>query len=161
MSPTLELIGAIIAGITSIVGAYLAYKGKKDSDLSKQLKKNKEAFIRAKIKETEARLVAAMESDITSVPLLRKTLNHYRGQLKKYVALAVIPLFMLCGCASNKQYMVIGERIFTPEPGDVITVPQLKNPAKQWYLIDDKAMLDVLGVDKPVLPETIIGVKNE
>jgi len=155
----LEVISAIIVAVSGIVTAYLSYKNKKDSDLQKQLNKDKEVFIREKLKETEDILIKAMETDITAVPLLRKKLTYYRNQLKKYIIFLLSCLF-LTSCGTSKQDMIIGERIFKPNVGDVITVPALKTPAKQWYLIDDKAMLEILGVEKPVTPETIIGVQK-
>lgn len=157
----LEIIAAAVTAIAGIVTAYFNYKNKKDSDLQKQINKDKEVFVRQKLTETEELIVKAMETDITAVPLLRKKLEYYRKQLKKYISL--ITLFIIpfsSGCVTGKEPMVIGERIFKPNPGDVVTVPALKPPAKQWYLIDDKAMLEVLGVDKPVLPDVVIGVKK-
>jgi hypothetical protein len=41
---------------------------------------------------------------------------------------------------------VVGERVFMPAPGDVLTVPALIEPAAQWYLVDDVA-LDRWGFD--------------
>jgi len=156
-----EIIAAAVTAMAGIITAYFNYKNKKDSDLQKQINKDKEVFVRQKLKETEESIIKAMETDITSVPLLRKKLEYYRNQLKKYIGLiALIVIPFISGCFTAKEPMVIGERIFKPNPGDIITVPALKRPAKQWYLIDDKAMLEVLGVDKPVVPNVIIGVQK-
>lgn len=156
-----EIVAAAVTALAGIVTAYFNYKNKKDSDLQKQINKDKEAFIRLKLKETEELIIKAMETDITSVPLLRKKLEYYRNQLKKYIGiitLAVLPF--VSGCFTTEENMVIGERIFKPNPGEVVTVPPLKPPAKQWYLIDDKAMLEVLGVEKPLVPDTVIGIQK-
>lgn len=156
-----EIIAAAVTAMAGIVTAYFNYKNKKDSDLQKQINKDKEAFVRQKLKETEELIIKAMETDITSVPLLRKKLEYYRNQLKKYIRIFIIlAIPFISGCLTTKEPMVIGERIFMPKPGDVVTVPELKAPAKQWYLIDDKAMLEVLGVEKPLVPDTVIGVKK-
>lgn len=157
-----ELIITGIGAIATLISAYFAYKSKKNSDVQKQINKEKENLYREKIKETEEKLVKAMESDITAVPLLRKQLEEFRKQLKKIISIfmiVLIPSFLLTGCWTwkDEQPMIIGERIFKPNPGDVVTIPALKPPAKQWYLIDDKAMLEVLGVNKPVVPEITTG----
>ena len=42
--------------------------------------------------------------------------------------------------------LVIGQRVHTPAPGDVLTIPPPTPPAKQWYLIDDVGLLLWLDV---------------
>jgi len=156
-----EIIAAAVTAMAGIITAYFNYKNKKDSDLQKQINKDKEAFIRQKLKETEDLIIKSMETDITAVPLLRKKLEYYRKQLKKYIGLIILVIIpLVSGCLTTEEPMVIGERIFKPNPGEVITVPALKPPAKQWYLIDDKAMLEVLGVEKPLVPDTVIGIQK-
>jgi len=156
-----EIIAAAVTAFAGIITAYFNYKNKKDSDFQKQINKDKETFIRQKLKETEDLLIKSMETDITAVPVLRKKLEYYRDQLRKYVVILVLVIIpFLSGCLTTKEPMVIGERIFMPKPGDMITVPVLKHPAKQWYLIDDKAMLEVLGIDKPSVPDIAIGVQK-
>lgn len=86
-----ELIGLAVTAVASIITAYFNFKNKKDSDLQKQINKEKEAFVRKQLKETEEALIKALETDITSVPLLRKKLEFYRKQLKTF-----LPIILLC-----------------------------------------------------------------
>jgi hypothetical protein len=44
------------------------------------------------------------------------------------------------------EYVVVGERINIVEPGQVITVPELKPPAKCWYLVDNVGLEGWLGI---------------
>jgi len=159
-----EIIGLSVTAIASIITAYFNFKNKKDSDLQKQINKEKEAFVRKQLKDTEDALINALATDITSVPLLRKKLDFYRKQLKTFlpvILLCLLPFLSGCLLFGKQEPLIIGERIFKPNPGDVITIPPLKKPAKQWYLMDNKAMADILGVETPVVPDSVIGVQEK
>ena len=59
-------------------------------------------------------------------------------------------LLGLSGCATAQGPaagpLVVGERIYKPKPGEVLTVPALLPPARQWYLVDDVGLGEWLGL---------------
>jgi len=150
----MEWIAAIIGSLATILVAVFKYKSDKNSDVKKQLLVQTVKDFEKKIADTETQLIQAMENSITDVPNIRIRLMVLRKQLvkaKKAAGLmSIIILLMFSGCKTQNT-VIIGERVYMPKPGDVLTVPALKTPAKQWYLIDDVAMLNVLGVNKPVI----------
>jgi len=154
------LIASILALIGTCVTAWFTYKNNKDSDQKKQLLKQKEEELRANISKTEEQeLITAMGSNITDVPGLRLKLENYRKQLKKIIGLVLLILTLpMSGCVffQKEQPVIVGERVFYMKEGQQMTVPSLKDPAKQWYLIDDVAMLKVLGIDRPI-EKTVTG----
>ncbi|MCK9154688.1 MAG: hypothetical protein M0P12_01090 [Paludibacteraceae bacterium] len=154
----MEWIAAIIGSVATIIVAFYKYRSEKNSDVKKQLEAQNIKDCEASIKDIEIKITTAMESSITDVPNLRIKLNELRKNLKKLqkkaglVVVIALTVFLMQGC-KTQTYVVIGERILKPNPGDVLTIPELKKPAKQWYLIDDVAMLGVLGVNKLVAEE--------
>ena len=160
----MEWIAAIIGSVATIIVAFYKYRSEKNSDAKKQLEIQQIKEYEAKVKEVESKLVTAMESSITDVPALRTQLEVLRKQLQKLqkkagllVVLCIFSLFI--GCKTTET-VIIGERILKPKPGETIIVPELRKPAKQWYLIDDVAMLSVLGVNKPVSEQNSSEEKN-
>lgn len=153
----IEVIGAAIAAIATVIGAYLKYKSDKNSDVKNKIKQEKRAELLARIEETEKELIKAMETNITDVPGIRMKLEKLRLELEKTVKVVAFffSIISLAGCKTDP--VIVGERIFYVSPAQTVVVPELKKPAKQWYLIDDVAMLKVLGVDKPIEKETITG----
>lgn len=159
-----SLIASGLALIGALITAWFQYKNNKNSDKKKEILKKKEDEIRLKISETEKELVTAMENNITDVPGLRLKIEEYRKQLKKIIGIFLILgltlLYSGCALFQKDQPVIIGERIFYMKEGQQMIVPTLKSPAKQWYLIDDVAMLKVLGIDKPIeKPVTGVTVK--
>lgn len=150
-----ELIAAAIALVGTLVTAWFTYRNNKNSDKKKELLKQEEEALRKRIEETQKELIEAMENNITDVPGIRMKLETYRKQLKRLVGVVLIGLCSLpiSGCLTwfqKEQPVVVGERIFYMTEGQTMVVPALRPPAKQWYLIDDVAMLKVLGIDKPI-----------
>lgn len=69
------------------------------------------------------------------------------GRIRRMLSLIAACFIMVSvsGCQTVKPGpVVIGERVYLPNPGDSLVVPPLIVPAGQWYLIDDVAM-DRLG----------------
>ena len=67
------------------------------------------------------------------------------------IILAII-IFGMSGCITQTQNdfpVVIGERIIKVKPGDLIKVPQLTAPAKQWYLVDDVGLYQWIDIGLP------------
>jgi hypothetical protein len=92
---------------------------------------------------------------------LRKALMEGRiGDVKywsekiKLLSNMVVILFSLSmvGCFNTKpnieiQTLVIGERIIKVYPRDVVEIPELISPSKQWYLIDDEGLYQWIDID--------------
>jgi len=69
-----------------------------------------------------------------------------------YAALVAVSVALLqVGCITRAKPdpmpLIIGQRVYTPAPGDVLTIPAYTPPAKQWYLVDDVGLMLWLGVD--------------
>ena len=67
-----------------------------------------------------------------------------------FLFLAVMA-FMLGGCSSTGkkkqvEVLVVGERINVVRPGTTVQVPELVKPARMWYLLDDVAIQQWLGI---------------
>ena len=148
---TIELAGLVISGIVSLVGLYLKWKSSKNTDKQKEIIKKDRDALSEKIKETEAAISTALVDSISDVPFLRKKLGEYRDALKK-LPLVLFMVLLFSGCKSQPP-IVIGERVIYVEPGQVLTVPALKKPARRWYLMDDQSMRVILGIDVPYQPE--------
>ena len=148
-----SVIIALITAVSGVLGYLFKYLNDKNSDKQKEIKQKQIDELKKKIEETEIAIIQKLETSITDVPSLRLKLEEYRKQLKSLIPLIlVISCLFVGGCAffNRDQPVIVGERIFYMSPGQQMTVPELKSPAKQWYLIDDVAMLKVLGIDKPV-----------
>ena len=133
-------------------------------------RKEDKANLWSEILDCRAQLsVALAEGRITDVRELRLRLDslmkQYSRRLRKYESdvrkarrgnpgaflfLAVMAL-MLAGCASTGkkkpvEVLVIGERINVLKPGTTVQVPELVKPARMWYLLDDVAIQQWLGI---------------
>jgi hypothetical protein len=69
-----------------------------------------------------------------------------------YAALVAVSVALLqVGCITRAKPdpmpLIIGQRVYTPAPGDVLTIPAHTPPAKQWYLVDDVGLMLWLGLD--------------
>lgn len=132
-------------------------------------KKEDKKNLWAEILDRRAQLsVALAEGRITDVMVLRKELDslmkqysrHIRSEEKSLIrarkgnplafSAVVAAVIVFSGCVHGKsgsqQTLVIGERINIVKPGSEITVPELTPPAKTWYLIDNIAIQQWLGI---------------
>lgn len=154
MSSLFEFLSSLLDFITGI------FSGKKED------KKN----LWAEILDRRNQLsVALAEGRITDVAVLRKELDSLMKQysrslrdderaLKKarrggirYAAFCFLVVVTLCGCVHTKsktqqQVLIVGERINLVKPGSDIKVPKLIPPAKVWYLLDNVAIQQWLGI---------------
>ena len=80
-----------------------------------------------------------------------------------YAALAAVSVALLqAGCITRAKPapmpLIIGQRVLTPAPGDVLTIPAHTPPAKQWYLVDDVGLLLWLEISVPssVFPSSVV-----
>lgn len=76
---------------------------------------------------------------------------------------ALLPLAaaISCGCATSApsrrsdaaapHVLVVGERVRTVAPGEMLVVPPLVPPARTWYLVDDEGLWQWLGIQSPNL----------
>jgi hypothetical protein len=86
-------------------------------------------------------------------------------------ALGSWPYMLLCGLAAcllqsgclsaakpGPMPLIIGQRVITPTPGAVLTIPPLTPPAAQWYLVDDVGLLLWLEISAPssVVPSAVV-----
>jgi len=155
----MELLLAAAAALSTILAGYFKWKSVKNSDEQKRIDKQALDLLNSKIAEVEAKIITATETCITDVPPLRLQLEEYRKQLKEMmiIILLLIPVPFISGCWTNDP-IVVGERVMYVKPGEIITIPPLKAPAKQWYVMDDEAMNAVLGVRRPVVPKESTGI---
>jgi hypothetical protein len=64
----------------------------------------------------------------------------------------LLAFLLLPGCitpAPPQQPLIIGQRVLTPEPGQVLVIPPLTPPASTWYLVDDIGLGIWLGISPP------------
>jgi hypothetical protein len=80
-----------------------------------------------------------------------------------YALLCMLSALLLqTGCLTTAKTapmpLVIGQRVFTPAPGDVLTIPAHTPPASQWYLVDDVGLLLWLEISVPssVVPSSVV-----
>ena len=154
MSSLFEFLSSLLDFITGI------FSGKKED------KKN----LWAEILDRRNQLsVALAEGRITDVSVLRKELDRLMKQYSrslrddermlkeagnggvKCAAFCVLSVMALCGCAhtrpkTQQQVLIVGERINLVKPGSDIKVPELIPPAKVWYLLDNVAIQQWLGI---------------
>jgi hypothetical protein len=73
------------------------------------------------------------------------------GKWPYAILMAVSVALLQAGCITRAKPapmpLIIGQRVYTPAPGDVLTIPAHTPPAKQWYLVDDVGLMLWLGVD--------------
>ena len=123
------------------------------------------------LKEIEAELRKALaERRVTDAAALRARRDELKAMIKaakkgkkqeeqkvgtnsvsKVVVAIAAAAALVSGCFSTKQDkpnlpLVIGERIIFVDPGQEVVVPALKEPASTWYLIDDCALDQWLGI---------------
>lgn len=78
--------------------------------------------------------------------------RYWKEKLKQLSGVILI-MFALTGCINTQvevpvfHELVIGERIIKVNPEDVIKVPKLISPAKQWYLVDDEGLYQWIDID--------------
>lgn len=133
-------------------------------------KKEDKENLWSEILDCRAQLSLALaEGRITDVAVLRKELDALmkrysrsvraderdlcrarRANTSAFIFLA-IAILMAAGCSTTgkkkqTEVLVIGERIHVLEPGSDVRVPQLVPPARKWYLVDDVAILQWLGI---------------
>jgi hypothetical protein len=114
--------------------------------------------IRANILQAEQELRSALRD---------KRIDDAAFWARRRKALGSWPYMLLCGLAAcllqsgcitrakpSPMPLVIGQRVFAPASGTVVTVPLLTPPAKQWYLVDDVGLLLWLGVDPASASQT-------
>jgi hypothetical protein len=119
--------------------------------MNRAAKRKKEQEIAAAKGELQKALA---EGRITDAAYWKKKIDQLVG-----VASILLMAFLLSGCCGVfctqksepivvvPQFVIIGERINKVKPGDTITVPVLKAPAKQWYLVDDTGLYQWLDID--------------
>lgn len=154
MSSLFEFLTSLLNFITGI------FSGKKED------KKN----LWSDILDCRSKLAIALaEGRITDVAVLRKELDSLMKQYSrsvrndekalkrairggiKYAAFCIMAISAFTGCAHTKgktqqQTLIIGERIHILQPGSKIDVPELMPPAKVWYLLDNIAIQQWLGI---------------
>lgn len=95
-----------------------------------------------------SRHIRKEESSMSKSSRSRRTPSAYAVSM--FFALFAVSLFMsACSTTGKKQkqeVLVIGERINVVQPGSAIQVPNLVPPASKWYLVDDVAILQWLGI---------------
>ena len=79
--------------------------------------------------------------------------------MKKAMFLALCSLCTGCcvfrGKSAYTEPLVYGERVNIVKPGDTVVVPELKQPAKTWYLIDDVGISMMMGIPMKNIPGTM------
>ncbi len=118
--------------------------------------------IRANILQAEHELRAALRD---------KRIDDAAFWARRRKALGAWPYMLLCGLAAcllqtgcitrakpSPMPLVIGQRVFAPAPGDVLTIPAHTPPASQWYLVDDVGLLLWLEISVPssVVPSSVV-----
>lgn len=63
------------------------------------------------------------------------------------VSVAILQAGCITRAKPDPMPLIIGQRVYTPAPGDVLTIPAYTPPATQWYLVDDVGLMLWLGVD--------------
>lgn len=79
--------------------------------------------------------------------------------MKHTLIAAAVALMALTGCCSPRAVsssppLIYGERIFIRNAGDVVVLPELKEPARVWYIVDDVGLIQWLGLSDPNSVET-------
>lgn len=102
--------------------------------------KNQDANVDSRKATQEALQKALAEGRITDAAVLRRRLQQLGG------AIALACLLGLSGCVTpDASPLVVGERVMIVKPGPVV-VPEVKAPAKTWYLVDDVGLAEWLGI---------------
>jgi hypothetical protein len=114
--------------------------------------------IRANILQAEQELRSALRDkridDAAFWARRRKALGSWPYMLLCGLTACILQTGCLTTAKPSPMPLVIGERVFTPASGAVVTVPCLTPPATQWYLVDDVGLLLWLGVDPASASQT-------
>ena len=156
LSSILQFAFKILDAITGI------FAGKRD-DL-KEMKgslREIEAELRKAIAErrvTDAAALRVRRDELKEMIKMAKRGKMHKGtsvdvrSISNAIFACVVAMSVFCcGCFSTKRDkpnlpLVIGERIIFVDPGQNVVVPPLKEPAATWYLIDDCALDQWLGI---------------
>ena len=109
--------------------------------------------LKAERKRLEDELALALkEGRVTDAGFIRKKLEKL-GELGAIVLICLV----LSGCKTVEVVdgPVLGERINVVQPGAAIVVPELKEPASRWYLVDDVGLRAWLGLDVSAAGSTL------
>ena len=92
-----------------------------------------------------------MKQYMGGVKLLERNMRRSgRSHVGIEVSVAVAMLAGMSGCSHFRQNphttFVLGDRVNVVQPGSTMEVPKLTPPARQWYLVDDVAILHWLGI---------------
>jgi hypothetical protein len=114
--------------------------------------------IRANILQAEHELRAALRDkridDAAFWARRRKALDSWPYMLLCGLAACLLQTGCLTTAKPSPMPLVIGQRVFAPASGAVVTIPPLTPPAEQWYLVDDVGLLLWLGVDPASASQT-------
>ena len=77
----------------------------------------------------------------------RKALGAWPYPALVAVSVALLQMGCITRAKPDPMPLIIGQRVYTPAPGDVLTIPAHTPPAKQWYLVDDVGLMLWLGLD--------------
>jgi len=77
----------------------------------------------------------------------RKALGSWPYAALVSVSVALLQVGCITRAKPDPMPLIIGQRVYTPAPGDVLTIPAHTPPAKQWYLVDDVGLMLWLGLD--------------
>lgn len=138
----MEILQAILALLGTIAGIIAVVVNRRTAAASAR----RDDIIQSDI-ELRAALREKRIDDAAFWARRRKALGSW-----PYAALCLLSAIVLqSGCITRAKPdpmpLIIGQRVYTPAPGDVLTVPVLTPPAKQWYLVDDVGLMLWLGVD--------------
>ena len=117
---------------------------------------------RANIVQAEQELRAALRDkridDAAFWVRRRKALGAWPYGLFCLLCAVILQSGCLTAAKPAPMPLVIGQRVHTAVPGDVLTIPPLTPPAAQWYLVDDVGLLLWLGVAVPssVVPSSVV-----
>jgi hypothetical protein len=149
----MDLLQACLALLGTIAGIAAVFVNRRAANVE---------AIRANILQAEHELRAALRD---------KRIDDAAFWARRRKALGSWPYMLLCGLAAcllqsgcitrakpSPMPLVIGQRVFAPAPGAMLTIPPLTPPAKQWYLVDDVGLLLWLEISVPssVVPASVV-----
>ena len=147
-------LSSIINFLTMALGLISELFGRKNAEKDR---------VWERILDARKRLSDALgEGRISDVPAIKAELEELEKEYKRLRvtpngAEVLVPALLasaalMSGCITDKPenphtaVLVEGSRILLVEPGRELLVPELEKPARQWYLVDDIALLHWLGV---------------
>lgn len=166
---TVGIIGSVILALIGLVGGWLKYRAAGKSDIMKRIEETQEALRLAlengmvtDARRLNRRLDRLWRLYRRSAPVASLRDSNDTGpntpmDVSRRILLAIVAIALalaLTGCSSlfgksGPEYVLIGERINIVEPGQVVTVPELKPPAMKWYLVDNVGLEAWLGLGDP------------